>query len=426
MDCGRDIVGAYLGLGCLAGRLLIIGPSPQGPRLTIPADKEGDSAAALDEALDRRLMAGAVALARRGLGRTAPNPAVGAVVYRPDLGEIVGRGWTQPGGRPHAEPEALARAGAKAKGATLYVTLEPCAHHGRTPPCTEAIIAAGIRRVVHGIADPDPRVAGRGLRQLRAAGIDAQTSVLWDAAHDVTLGHVLRVSQRRPFVQIKIAVDGEGQVPTGKDGAPVWATGPVARAQGHLMRAKADAIMVGRGTALTDNPSLDCRLPGLGDLSPLRVVLSGSGRLDGGLRLFAKDGRAPPLVFVGQQAAAHDVMALKGWGADVQVIGDVAGSLWIPAVLEALVERGITRLLVEGGPAVWHAFDRAGMVDEVVMFRGGLGGTAHFDAVAAQQMLARYISQAPLALHERGHAGDDDRVTWRRPSVAHWQERPGP
>jgi len=379
--------------------------------LTASADKNGERATPLD----RRLMAGAIALARRGLGRTAPNPAVGAVVYRPDLGEIVGRGWTQPGGRPHAEPEALARAGNMARDATLYVTLEPCAHHGRTPPCTDAIIAAGISRVVYGIADPDPRVAGQGLRRLGAAGIDAQTSALWNAARYVTLGHVLRVSERRPFVQVKIAVDGDGNVPAGQDGAPVWATGPMSRARGHLMRADADAIMVGRGTAMTDNPSLDCRLPGLGDLSPLRVVLTGSGQLDRDLRLFAKDDRAPPLVFVGRQAAGAAKAVLEECGAEVQAIGDVAGSLWIPAVLEALVERGITRLLVEGGPSVWHAFDRVGMVDEVVMFRGGLGGAAHFDAVAAKQMLARYVSQSPLALHGRTRVGDDDMVTWRRP-----------
>jgi diaminohydroxyphosphoribosylaminopyrimidine deaminase/5-amino-6-(5-phosphoribosylamino)uracil reductase len=372
------------------------------------------TAASDNRDFDRRLMAGAVALARRGLGRTAPNPAVGAVIYHPDLDEIVGRGWTQPGGRPHAEPEAIARAGDRARGATLYVTLEPCAHHGRTPPCVDAIIAAGISRVVYGIADPDPRVAGQGLRRLTEAGIEAGTSVLWDASHYVTLGHVLRVSERRPFVQIKIAVDGEGNVPTGKDGTPVWATGPTSRACGHMMRATADAILVGRGTAMTDNPSLDCRLPGLNAQSPLRVVLTSSGKLEPGLRLFAQDGRAPPVVFISQHTDEGRLLALRNAGGDVQVIGDVAGRIWIPALLEALVERGITRLLVEGGPSVWHAFDRAGMIDEVVMFRGQLGQLAEFDAVAAKQMLARYVSQTPLVLHTRARTGNDDMITWRR------------
>ncbi len=360
-------------------------------------------------------MAGAIVLARRGLGRTAPNPAVGAVIYRPDLGEIVGRGWTQPGGRPHAEPEAIARAGHRARGATLYVTLEPCAHHGRTPPCTEAIIAAGIRRVVYGITDPDPRVSRRGLRRLEEAGIEVTRSVLVEEAHRVTLGHVLRVSERRPFVQVKIAVDADGVVPAGRDGAPVWATGPASRARGHMLRAEADAILVGRGTAMTDNPSLDCRLPGLEDRSPLRVVLSGSGNLDAGLRLFTQDHRARPLIFVARHAEPQALAALDACGADVQVIGDIAGRLWIPAALEALIERGITRLLVEGGPSIWHAFDRAGMIDEVVMFRGQLGHAANFDAVAAKQMLARYVSQSPMDLHNRARISDDDMVTWRRP-----------
>ena len=364
--------------------------------------------------LDRRLMAGAIALARRGLGRTAPNPAVGAVLYRPDLGEIVGRGWTQPGGRPHAEPVAIASAGERAKGATLYVTLEPCAHHGRTPPCVEAIIAAGISRVVFGITDPDPRVSQRGLRILENAGIEVVRSALVEEAHDVTIGHVLRVSQRRPFVQVKIAVHGNGQVPTGHDGAPVWATGTESRARGHMMRAEADAILVGRGTARADNPSLDCRLPGFAEQSPLRVVLSGSGALDDELRIFEKrDGQAATLVFVGQHATSDVRAALRERGAEVQVIGDVAGSLWIPAVLDALVERGITRLLVEGGPSMWRAFDRAGMIDEVVMFRGALG-EATFDAVAAEQMLARYVSQSQLVLRGRARVGDDDMVTWWR------------
>lgn len=367
-----------------------------------------------EQELDRRLMAGAITLARRGLGRTAPNPAVGAVLYRPDLGEIVGRGWTQPGGIPHAEPVAIAAAGALARCGTLYVTLEPCAHHGRTPPCVDAIIAAGICRVVFGITDPDPRVSQRGLHILEEAGIEVVRSALVEEARDVTIGHVLRVSQRRPFVQLKIAVDGDGRVPPGKDGAPVWVTGAASRARGHMMRAEADAIVVGRGTVEADNPSLDCRLPGMAGQSPLRVVLSGSGELDGELKIFETAGeREATLVFVGQQATAETRAALAERGAEVQVVTDVAGRLWVPAVLEALVERGTTRVLVEGGPAVWRAFDRAGMVDEVVMFRGGLGGAA-FDAVAAEQMRARYASQSQLVLHDRRRVGEDDMVIWRR------------
>jgi len=363
--------------------------------------------------LDRKLMAGAIALARRGLGRTAPNPAVGAVLYRPDLGEIVGRGWTQPGGRPHGEPEAIRRAGDRARGATLYVTLEPCAHHGRTPPCTDAIIAAGISRVVYGITDPDPRVSRRGLERLEAAGIEVARSELVEEAHRATLGHVLRVSERRPFVQIKIATDCDGRVPRGRDGAPVWATGDISRARGHVLRAKSDAILVGRGTAETDDPSLDCRLPGLHQQSPLRVVLSSRGQLDGKLKLFAPDAPAPLLVLVGNSAEQNDIEHLKTRGAKVQCVNEVANRLWIPAVLEALVEHGITRLLVEGGASIWRAFDRAGAIDEVVMFRGGLG-TEPFDEVAARQMLANFVSQTTLTLERRERTGSDDMLTYRR------------
>lgn len=365
--------------------------------------------------IDRRLMAGAIALAWRGVGRTAPNPAVGAVVYQPWSGEIVGRGWTQPGGRPHAEPVALAAAGEAARGATLYVTLEPCAHHGRTPPCTDAIIAAGIARVVHGITDPDPRVAGRGLRLLADAGIETGTSVLKDAAREVTIGHILRVSERRPFITLKIAVDGGGRVPEGRDGKPTWVTGPSARARGHLMRAESDAILIGRGTAEADDPGLECRLPGLLAQSPVPVIVTASAKLPLDLALFSPERQAPrPLMFVGPSAAPAAKQALEGCGVEVAEVGEVGGRLWIPAILEGLVERGMTRLLVEGGPAIWHAFDRAGMIDEVTLFRGGRGRDAVFDGVEARQMLDKYISQTPLDMIARLRLGDDDLVRYVR------------
>ena len=221
-------------------------------------------------------MAIAARLAERGLGSTAPNPAVGAVVVEPSTGIVLGRGWTQPGGRPHAEPEALARAGARAAGATLYVTLEPCSHFGKTPPCVDTIIAAGVKRVVCGIEDPDPRVAGRGIARLRDAGIEVVRGVLRERCHSITLGHILRVTERRPFVQLKMAVDAEGNVPRGGGGQPTWVTGALSRARGHLLRARADAILIGHGTLIDDNPELTCRLPGLAARSPVRVVLVGN------------------------------------------------------------------------------------------------------------------------------------------------------
>ena len=212
---------------------------------------------------DTQMMQIALGVAARGLGRTAPNPSVGAVIADERTGEIIARGWTAPGGRPHAETEAIARAGARARGATMYVTLEPCSHHGVTAPCADAIVDAGLARVVCAIEDPDPRVAGRGLARLRKAGIAVERGLMVEAAHWLAAGHILRVTERRPLVTAKLALDADGSVPRGGAGKPVWATGPAARAAGHLLRARADAILVGRRTVLDDDPLLTCRLPGL-------------------------------------------------------------------------------------------------------------------------------------------------------------------
>src|SRR6266545_4462827 len=222
-------------------------------------------------ASDKDHMAQALQLARRGLGLTWPNPSVGSIVVAPS-GEIVGRGSTAPGGRPHAEAIALDRAGAKARGATVYVTLEPCAHQGRGLACADVIAEAKPARAVIALRDPDPRTSGHGVERLVAAGIEVEEGVLAEEAADVALGHLLRVTEDRPAVTLKLAVGGDGLMPRG-DGAPVWITGPDARAHGHLLRARHDAILVGRGTVLADNPSLTCRLPGMSCRSPVRVVL---------------------------------------------------------------------------------------------------------------------------------------------------------
>src|SRR6266436_2430931 len=235
----------------------------------------------------------ALALGRRGLGNTWPNPAVGAVVVRHD-GEpvIVGRGWTQPGGRPHAETEALRRAGAAARGATLYATLEPCSHHGKTPPCTDAIIAAGITRVVSAIEDPNT-LAGRGHALLRASGIVVDVGVGAAEARRAHAGHIRSVSDHRPHVSLKLAVSADGKVAlAGRKPAPI--TGEAARARVHLMRAMNDAILIGIGTALADDPQLTCRLPGLEKLSPVRVVLDARLRLPAGSAL-ATSARTTPV-----------------------------------------------------------------------------------------------------------------------------------
>lgn len=319
----------------------------------------------------------AIALGKRGLGRCWPNPSVGAVIVEPASGRVISCGWTSPGGRPHAEVNALADAGEAARGATLYATLEPCAHWGRTPPCSDAVIAAGIARVVYGIVDPDPRVAGAGLAKLRAHGVAVAAGPLSREARWLSLGHELRITARRPFIQLKLAMDAEGMVPAG-NGAPVWATGEVARARGHLLRAEADAILIGRGTALADDPDLTCRLPGLEGRSPVRVVLSRNADLPPAARMLRNLERAPVWVVHAEGASAENLARLRAAGVEclaVEMAADGAG-LDIDAVTRRLGERGITRLLIEGGPSVAASFLSADLVDEAVLFRGAkpLGG----------------------------------------------------
>ncbi|MFZ0115020.1 MAG: bifunctional diaminohydroxyphosphoribosylaminopyrimidine deaminase/5-amino-6-(5-phosphoribosylamino)uracil reductase RibD, partial [Xanthobacteraceae bacterium] len=242
---------------------------------------------------DVRFMAQALALGRRGLGRTWPNPAVGAVIVRSDAPIIVGRGNTEAGGRPHAETQALARAGAAAAGATLYVSLEPCSHHGKTPPCADAIVMAGIARVVSALEDPNPEVAGRGHARLRAAGIAVEVGVGAAEACRVHAGHIRRVHDHRPHVTLKLAVSADGKA--GLSGRrPAVISGEAVRAQVHLMRAVNDAILVGIGTVIADDPLLTCRLPGMAGRSPVRVVLDRSLRLPSASRL-ARSARDVPL-----------------------------------------------------------------------------------------------------------------------------------
>jgi diaminohydroxyphosphoribosylaminopyrimidine deaminase/5-amino-6-(5-phosphoribosylamino)uracil reductase len=323
----------------------------------------------------------ALALGRRGLGNAWPNPAVGAVVVRfDDEPVIVGRGWTQPGGRPHAETEALRRAGAAARGATLYVTLEPCAHYGKTPPCAEAIVAAGIVRVVSAIKDPNA-VAARGHALLRAHGIAVDVGVGAAEAFRDHAGHIRRVCDHRPHVFVKLAVSADGKA--GLAGRrPAAITGEAARARVHLMRAMNDAILTGVGTVLADDPQLTCRLPGMASRSPVRVVL------DSGLRLpvtsaLARSAREAPLwVMAGAEASAEAETALATNGVEVFRIpasfsapphgegSGVAGRLDLPAVLHLLAGRGITRLMVEGGPIVTASFLAADLVDAAALLRG--------------------------------------------------------
>jgi diaminohydroxyphosphoribosylaminopyrimidine deaminase / 5-amino-6-(5-phosphoribosylamino)uracil reductase len=351
--------------------------------------------------LDHHMMGIALMMAQRGLGTTAPNPSVGAVICEPTTGEVIARGTTARGGRPHAETIAIASAGSRTKGATLYVTLEPCSHHGSTPPCADAIIAAGIERVVCAIEDPDPRVAGRGLNRLRAHGIAVTRGVRAAEAAYLTRGHIVRVTERRPFVQLKLALDGNGVVPRGRDGAPVFVTSPLSRAMGHMMRAQTGAILVGHGTVVSDNPDLTCRLPGLAARSPQRIVLARHGLQLGGTKLAVSAGRVSLTVFTGPDVPDAIAREMQTQGASVRPTMVVGGQLWLPAILEALAASGVTRLLVEGGPTVWRAFAQSGLVDEVVLFVAGPG------ASDPHALAARHLGSLPLTLKDRREIGKD-------------------
>lgn len=334
---------------------------------------------------DLRYMQLALTLGRRGQGRTWPNPAVGAVVVKD--GVVIGRGWTQPGGRPHAEPVALAQAGEAARGATLYVTLEPCSHFGKSPPCADAIVAAGIARVVAAIEDPNPDVAGQGHARLRAAGIRVDVGLCAGEAARDHAGHFRRIRDQRPHVVLKLAVSPDGKIAAAGH-KPVAVTGERVRSRVHLLRAQCDAILVGIGTVKADDPELTCRLPGMAKRSPVRVVLDRALRISGNSRLVHSARTVPLWVMTSDVAEAPAAMALGAAGAQVLRVPAVTSplpGLDLSAVLHSLAGKGITRLLVEGGAKIASSFVSAGLVDEVWLFRGsndiGEGGVNALDAL---------------------------------------------
>jgi diaminohydroxyphosphoribosylaminopyrimidine deaminase/5-amino-6-(5-phosphoribosylamino)uracil reductase len=324
----------------------------------------------------------ALRLAERVLGQTAPNPAVGCIIYSRD-GRIVGRGWTGRGGRPHAETIALAQAGSAAEGATAYVTLEPCAHHGNTPPCAEALVQARIARVVAAISDPDPRVNGAGFARLRAAGVEVVTDVLKDDAALLNAGFFLRVREARPFVTLKMATSADGRIASA-GGDSHWITGEDARRFGHLLRARHDAALIGVETAIADDPALNCRLPGLEDRSPVRIILDSRLRLPPSSKLAKTATEIPTWVFTVAEGGGE----LRDRGVEIFNVGrDARGRPDIAAVLRTLAERGLTRLLVEGGAGIHASFVDRGFADRLEIFRAplllGAAGHPAIDALAA-------------------------------------------
>lgn len=362
-----------------------------------------------DPELDRRFMAAAVALARRNAGRAWPNPSVGCIVVRTDRGfpEVVGRGVTAAGGRPHAEVLALREAGDAARGATAYVTLEPCAHHGRTPPCVDSLTAHGVARVVTGIEDPDPRVAGRGHAMLEASGVVVERGVLAREAARHHAGHILRVREGRPMVTLKMAVSADGCI--GRKGAgQVAISGPVSKAYAHALRAEADAIMVGVGTVLEDDPQLTCRLPGMADRSPVRVVLDAAARTPPQAKVVSGSIAVPTWIFTAPDAPADRITALSAAGARIVIAErDDSGRLDIGDVLFQLANEGITRVMAEGGARVARALIESDLVDEVNLVRApvtvGPDGIPAFAGIAVDSVLA----DPRFAPVERRRLGDD-------------------
>jgi diaminohydroxyphosphoribosylaminopyrimidine deaminase / 5-amino-6-(5-phosphoribosylamino)uracil reductase len=369
--------------------------------MSAPADSTAD---------DARYMQLALALGRRGLGNTSPNPAVGAVIVKD--GVIVGRGWTQAGGRPHAEVVALNQARRQAKGATLYCTLEPCSHTGKSPPCADAIIKAGIARVVSALEDPNPEVAGQGHSRLRDKGITVDIGLCADEAQRAHAGHITRIQKARPHVMLKLALSKDGKA--GLAGRKqVAITGEEARNRTYMLRAQSDAILVGIGTILSDNPQLTCRLPGMFAQSPVRVVLDAKLRVPMSVTVISNLRDVPTWVFTSHKVSEIAQEILESKGAKVFRVDETQGRLDLDEVLKILAGQGITRLMVEGGPTIAAAFVAADLVDEAVLLRSpkeiGDTGIAALEGMKLEALTGKMTARGSETL------GADTLETYERP-----------
>jgi len=321
-------------------------------------------------------MSVALGLAARGLGRAWPNPTVGCVIVQDSPDTVVGRGWTQPGGRPHAETEALAQAGTAAKGATAYVTLEPCAHHGKTPPCAEALIKAGIARVISAIEDPDQRVSGQGHAMLRDTGIGVSTGVLADEARAMNRGFFTRIALGRPMFTLKTATTLDGRIATrGRDSK--WITGPAAREKGHMLRAEHDAVLTSYGTVIADDPMMNCRVVGLEDRSPVRIVVDGALQTPLGAQVIKTAHDVPTWIITRKGADPARAEALTKLGVEIfEVEEDGNGRPDMAEAAQLLGSKGLTRVLVEAGGIFAATLVKADLIDAIAWFRAAklIGG----------------------------------------------------
>ena len=356
-------------------------------------------------------MRAALALARRSRGRTWPNPAVGCVIVRD--GSVIARGRTRDGGRPHAEADAIANAQEPLAGATVYVTLEPCAHHGKTPPCADALVAAGVGRVVSAIEDPDPRVRGQGHARLAAAGIAVEVGEGAAEAAEINAGFFLRVREGRPLFHLKLASSLDGRIATAS-GESRWITGDAARADGHRLRSLHDAILVGAGTVRADDPDLTCRLPGLATYSPDRIVLDSQASLAATSRL-ATTARTTPVLLFHAGAPIQRIEALRQQGINViETPASGAGRVDVGAVARKLGDLGYSNVLIEGGGQIAAAFLRAGLIDRITSYRAGLVLGEDSRSAVGALALDRLDFAPRFSLVSSRIVGGDTLETWHR------------
>ncbi|WP_424965899.1 bifunctional diaminohydroxyphosphoribosylaminopyrimidine deaminase/5-amino-6-(5-phosphoribosylamino)uracil reductase RibD [Dinoroseobacter sp. S375] len=361
---------------------------------------------------DLRWMQVALTLGRRGMGRTWPNPAVGCVIVSPE-GRVVGRGWTQLGGRPHAEVMALRQAGDAARGATAYVTLEPCAHHGKTGPCAEALSRAGIARVVSALQDPDPRVSGGGHDILRKGGIAVTEGVGADQARSDHEGFLIRATLGRPMLTLKLALTLDGRLATAR-GESQWITGPEARRAGHAMRARHDAVLIGAGTARADDPTLTVRDMGVAQ-QPVRIVAARGLDIPLPSRLSETASDAAPVwICHGEDAPAARIAAAEAHGLTCLETLEGPDGLDPEGLLQVLGAQGVTRVYCEGGGALGAALMRAGLVDRLAVFHAGCAIGADGRAGLGPMGLDR-LAEAPRFDRVRSAVlGADVLTEWRR------------